>query len=664
MGHSLLKRFVILSTAFGATFFMGQYQPYYAGGDLVVITNGDTYFPKGGVSLTSTAGTSTVTWGANVSGSFAGATIVITGCGQLVASNPITVTGGGSGYVVGDTVTMTPGAGGSDDGTNHLVLVVTWAPGGVVATTSGTNAFPGIAPYNNGGNILTWPTGGSFTQLSSSGSGTGLTVNMTEAALPLSTTILGTFTGGTSIPLNANCSQTLNSSAQFVTYGHDDQPQIQAAISTDFSIVRLPSSSKKGTTVTYGIRSPIVLNNSYPQIFDCGGATIVALNAMTDMFVTNTNGGVFHYPYRGKVRNCILEGMGLVTIPVVQGGDIYDWDDITVNDGITADVEVNKVGAGGSVVINNQFRFQIYNNPLMVPNYPKYCVYIPYSSATDNQFMPGEFWVGCQQAALYDQTFGTMYTGPIHAYTVTSGPIFQWTAAGPYAVNMYADNPVGQFCGFQLAGSYGRITDWTVLVSGSYNTMNQGGVCTSGGNNLIANGIWNAVTVPTTNGCQPPTSGSGQYSNIFVHNVGCDYVAGGIQNPQSPQAFTFNSGANLTAPGATNYCQVNGSTCSSSSINNVVTVPRGCQAQNFYFGTVNNTDIGSGQTYVATLLLAGANTLTCTLTGTGGSTTPPCSDATDVSQVNAGSAVEVKIVTSGSASAQRVYGAFECLALH
>ena len=656
MGHHRLIWLLLLLSGV----CVAQKTPNYSGGDLIVITNGDTYFPKGGVTLNTTAGSNVVSWGANVSGAFANATIVVTGCGQIVASSPISVTGGGSSYALGDTVTMTPGTGGSDDGTNHLILVVTWAPGGVVAAVSGTNSSPGIAPYNNGGNILTWPTGGAFTQLSTSGSGTGLTVNMTEAALPLSANIMSTFTGGASIPLTANCSQTLTNSPQFVTYGHDDEPQIQAAVNSDFAMIRLPS-SKNAATVTYGIRSPIILNSSYPQIFDCGGATIVALDPMANMFAVATNGGVFHYPYRGKVRNCILEGMGLVASPVFQGGDLYDWDDVTVNDGTSADVEVNKSGSGGTVVINNQFRFQIYNNPLMVPNYPQYCVWIAYSSATDNQFMPGEIWTGCQQAALYDQSFSTMYTGPIHAYAVTSGPTFQWTGGSEYAVNMYADNPEGGFCGFQVAGSYGRITGWTALVSNTYNLMNQGGVCATGGNNVISDGIWNAGSL-TANGCQPPTSGSGKYSNIFTHNVGCDFVQGAIQNPQTPEVIMFNSGANLSAAGATNYCSLGAGTCSTSSTANIVTVPRGCQVQNFFIAPTSG-DIGSSQTYVATVAAGSSTAITCTMTGTG-STTAGCSDTTDVAQINAGQSLQVKVVTSGGSSAVRVYGALECLALH
>src|SRR5271170_5443638 len=78
--------------------------------------NGDTVFLHATGVFNSTAGQNNVSFGRAIGGNFAGATIVITGCGPLVAVPPIVVTNGGTGYVVGDTVTLTGG----------LVLTVTW----------------------------------------------------------------------------------------------------------------------------------------------------------------------------------------------------------------------------------------------------------------------------------------------------------------------------------------------------------------------------------------------------------------------------------------------------------------------------------------------------------------------------------------------------------
>lgn len=599
----------------------------------------DTVLLNASGAFNSTSGSPNISFGRTIGGNFAGATLIATGCGQLTATAPVVISGG-TGYVTGDTVQMT----------NGLVLTVTWAVGGVVQSASGTNVSPGVAVFGSGA-VSSWP--GTFTQTSTSGVGTGLTVSMTQTAAPLSTTINLSFTGGTSIPLGANCSQTLTNSTQWVTWGHDNQPQIQSALNSGYATVVLP-----GPNQVYGIRSTLVMPASTPIILDCQGATIVALNAMTAMIQTTTNGGVFHQPIRSKVQHCILEGMGVVQFGIQQGGDLWDFDDVTVNDATTANVEITKVGSGGSVVINNQYRFQIYNNTTMVPNYPTYCIWIPFSSATDNQFMPGEFWTGCQQAAVYDQTFGTFYQGPIHAYTVPNGPIFNFAGASYNVDDIYPDNPVGSYCGVQLAGSYTRITGWTVLISNSYNLMNQGGVCVTGGNNSISGGVWNAGAVPAANGCQGPLTGSGVHSNIFIDNVGCS-----LQNPLSPQAFSINSSAALTAGGALNYCPPSVGACSTSAVVNVSTVPRACQLQNFYFAPTNG-DIGSGQTYTAALLAAGATTaVSCTITGNG-SSTPACSDTTDTAQINAGQTLQVKISTSAGSTAVRVYGAFECLAFH
>jgi hypothetical protein len=634
VGNSTNVTAVPYATTYPPALYIGVADPIAYG------AYADTVLLQAIGAFNSTAGGNSVSFGKTIGGNFAGATITMTGCGALVATAPVVVTSGMN-YSNGDTVTMT----------NGLTVTVTWAVAGVVQPVSGSNNTPGVAILGTGA-VSSWPGGGAFSQVSTSGAGSGLTITATQTALPLSTTIQGTFTGGSTIPLNASCSQTLTNSTQWVTWGHDDAPAFAAAIASGAGTVRL------STNHTYGIRSPVVLNSTTPQIFDLNGATVVALDPIASMFTSNTNGTVFHVPFRGKVRSGLLEGMGIATVCVLQGSNLYDWEDVTANDCTTANLEINKVGAGGSVVLNNQYRFQIYNNPLMVPNYPTYCIWNAYTNATDNQFMPGEFWVGCQQAGVYDQSFSTFYQGPIHVYGVSNGPPFNFAGAAVMADNLYADSPEGYYCGFQLTGNDGRITAWTVIVA-SNNLMAQGGVCIpgTGQNNTIANGVFN-TSLPAVLGCQPlQTSSSGRYNNYFINNINC------LQSPGTPIFFTFNSGPALTAAGATNYCQPNGTNCNTSSILPYTTIPRGCLLQNFYFGTTNNSDIGSGQTYIATVLGASGTALTCTLTGTGSGTTQ-CSDLTDVEQMGAGQSLEVKVVTSGGASAQRVYGAFECLALH
>lgn len=610
-------------------------------------TNADTVYKYAFNTFNSAVGSPNISFGTNISGSFANSTIVVSGCGTLVATAPITVTNGGTGYQNGDFVTMQGGV-----ATTPLVLEVIWSVGGVIQAVGATNSYPGVAVYGQGGAFTTFPAGGAFTQASTTGTGSGLAVTMFQSALPLATTIASTFTGGTTIPLNANCSQSFINGTQFVAWGHDDQPGITAQQAAGFTTVVLPANH------TYGIREPIVMPTSYPpQTLNCQGSTIVALAPMNEMIETPTNGSMFQTSAFGpQIINCIFEGMGVASLNSLQGGDWMTYSHVGMRDATQANLEVNVVGGGGSIAINSTFDLQINNSPVLVPNYPIFCVWLANSHATDNQFLPGEKWNGCQQAGVYDQTFSTFYQG-IHIYGVYNGPSFLLQGGAYNLSNLYADNPEGSYCGFQIAGSQNHLTGWQVLISGSFNVMNQGGVCLNAGQSVVTGGVWNATNLPAANGCQVPATGSGNYNNIFSDNIGCSF-----SNPGTPLIFTFNTGSALTGSGTTQYCPLGAGACATSSGVSWITVPIGGLIQGLYVNSEG--DAGVGNSYTITLSSStGSPTVTCTLSGAG-SGNDSCNDITDSFQVAAGQSIQLKMAPSASAAGLRLYGGLKMSAYH
>lgn len=589
-------------------------------------------------ALNTTAGSPVVSWGATVPGNLVGSTITVTGCGNIgiataapgASGAPIAPTTGGSGYAIGDTITLDPtGAGGA--ATTKPVITVTNVSAGVITQVG--ILTPGV--------ITTWPTGGAFTQFSSSGAGTGATFTFTESAAVLSTTISSI--SGNNITLNANCSLTQTNVNGWVWYGHDDQAGIQAALNSGKNQVDLPANK------IFGIRSPLTFPSTRRIILDCHGSTIVALNPIAEMFLTGSSD--FWDSQGSGIQNCLLDGAGNATYNLVSGSSGWMIRNNMFRNAVQTNILVQ--GNGGGIALNSFYTNLIIENDsyILPAGDSQYCIQVS-SASTDNHFTD-IIGVGCTQAGTLDAASGSYWTN-VHWYGIWNGHHFQMTGSATTLTADYADNPYGNYDGFYLTGNNHTLSNNKVYVSGS-NQQNQGGIhIQSGQNDTITGSNINGLVSGSTRGCE---DNGNRINNYFGNNIGCTYSSTPILT-----MLGFSTLAGVTAAGATDYIPFGAGGAQNSVLKANIISPYTGTLSNLYVQT--NGDIGNGNTYQLKVIVNGsASSITCTATGAG-SGNDICNDLTNTATVTAGQPIALQVITSASASSVSLFGGLKFVISH
>lgn len=452
--------------------------------------------------VTAVSGQSTVTFGGGSwSSADVGKYIVVGGIGPQALILP-TVVSGGTGYAVGDTITLSGG-----------IVSSGYTAATVVVQTISSGVITEVAVLTQGG-YGTVPTG-TISQGSTSGTGTGATFTATWGAQPLPATITSYMAGsGTAIigiSTPAVTSQTL--ATEWVAWGHDDSTNLNTAF---------------GACSSAGITHVILTSQYYLQAatlnlpqsckvdVDGGGSTIIAGAQITDQLLAATAAGFFA-TVGSTVHDLTLEGMGIAVNGIHHQEFGWKYSDLSVQDQISKNIFCDF-----HYCENTYFEtLHLYNSTLLVPGYPTYNIYASY---TDNHFTD-IIASGAAVSSFYEGSAGNYYTN-IHGYNNSTGPILWLAGSGGFVDSPNIDSIAAGNVGINITGNNYTVVN-AHLFAPTY--TNQIGIqlsSTVAGNTIIGGGCYNAFTAVN---CvlQSGNTSSSARNNMVIGVSGATYSVTG-----------------------------------------------------------------------------------------------------------------------------------------
>lgn len=448
---------------------------------------GDGQWPY--LAVTCNTGSSTIsfasaTWASKTytpafSAGDVGKIIAIPGCGgKWLAYGPVTVSSAGSGYVHGAIITLNGGT-----GPEAIKVMVT------ATTASDSVSAGGVASavlYNPG--IFTTTPSGVLSQASTNGSGTGATFTAPNFTSVLSATIQAV-NSSSSVTLSTSATASKAGVAQFVTYGHDDQPAFASAVSamivnpTRGSRLYVPTPPGQG--YVFGSQLTLLGTSATPYDYENsvtiegdGRASTIRAAAVMDSVIQKD--AVWSRGYRVAGLQIDAAAMAIHGVSILNGQNHYidhNWITNAAPGGSNVFLALGGASAGTSTVSDNY----ILNDSSVIPDVAHMPTFALNVESPDNNIM-FNFMVNGAYCQVFDNGANNHYiTNHGYAYPASVNSPYNMCARG---ASTWVGNTSGG--GTTVAGYY--VTGYSPHLTGNHAQDTQIGY-------LIANGVQGAQLV-------------------------------------------------------------------------------------------------------------------------------------------------------------------------
>lgn len=429
---------------------------------------------------------------------------------QASASANVTFTGS----VSGSTLTVT------------AVATGTLAIGQSVTDTTGNlSAGTKISAMGTGtGGAGTYVLSSSQTVASEtmSGSGTGATFTLTAGANPLYGTIQAV--SGQNVTVSNAAGTTLSNSVRVVAWGHDDAPALNALFASGATDIYLPRA-------TYGACSTVSLPNNRRVHVRGGGAAIVALCPMTQVF-SQVQVAAFYASEGSVVEDLTIDGMGLASYDLEHTS--FGWQYLGI---LYKNATVANILCDGKCENSHFEHSNIRNDTTVNAAAPARAIDVEF---TDNHFT--DIIISGAINPWFDNSSGT-YANSLHAYGM-SGVAF---TLGSISFNtmLYADSIPSGVAGFRIPGTYTNLHGWYAYAQGGSGQI--GVEIVQSGHSAVTGGSGQGVSSANMVLYDPGYNASS--NNTVFDNQGTAYFSLG-NSTSLCLAYTGSCGAEAVAIGA------------------------------------------------------------------------------------------------------------------
>ncbi|MCW2283385.1 hypothetical protein M2323_001201 [Rhodoblastus acidophilus] len=368
---------------------------------------GDGQWPY--LAVTCQAGSATIsfasaTWSSKTytpvfSGADVGKIIAVPGCGGTwLAYGPVTVSSAGSSYVYGAIITLNGGTGPEPI---KVMVTATTASDGVSA-----GGVASAVLYNPG--IFTTTPSGVLSQASTNGTGTGATFAAPNFTSVLSATIKAV-NSASSVTLSTSAAASQTGVAQFVTYGHDDQPAFASALSamivnpTRGSRLYVPTPPGQG--YLFGSQLSLIGASATPYDYENavtiegdGRASTIRAAAVMDSVIQKD--AVWSRGYRVAGLQIDAAAMAIHGVSILNGQNNYidhNWITNAAPGGSNVLLAQGGTGAGTDTVSDNY----ILNDSAVIPDLAHMPTFALDVESPDNNIM-FNFMVNGSYCQVYD----------------------------------------------------------------------------------------------------------------------------------------------------------------------------------------------------------------------------------------------------------------------